>query len=320
MQPIATALVELGLSQAGVVHRRQLRQLGISRRHISQQLEAGLLERRAPDLFVIGRSPATWEQRIWSALLVARQPAVVSHRSAAHVHGIGRFGPTWVDVVEIGDLSGRVAGGAAPHRSNLMPEHHRTEVRGLPVTTVPRTVFDLAGQVSIKRYRRGWPSLWPREVARALDDAIGRGIEVQAFRSVLSDLGGRGRGGTVLMRSLLDARGEGFVATESELEDLLVEVLDRYDLPTPVRQRRIGGLDDRIGRVDFLYRDEALVIEVDGRKNHTALLDRESDAWRDLELAAAGFKVLRVTWSQLAESPRRFVANLRQVLDRSRSR
>ncbi len=134
------------------------------------------------------------------------------------------------------------------------------------------------------------------------------------FQEVLDELGGRGRGGTVVLRTLLDERGEGFVATESELEDLLAEVLDYHRLPRPTRQRNVGGLEERIGRVDFLYQTERVVIEADGRKNHTALLDREGDAWRDLELTAAGFTVVRVTWRQLKNDPKRFVTSLERVL------
>lgn len=56
------------------------------------------------------------------------------------------------------------------------------------------------------------------------------------------------------------------------------------------------------------------MIEVDGRRHHTALLDSEGNRWRDLELTAAGFAVIRVTHAQLVGDPRRFVMNLRALL------
>lgn len=295
------------------MHRRQLRSAGIPAEVVTRHVEAGILVPHGACAWRIAGVPPSWEQRVWGAVLSSPLGAVVSHRSAAHLHGIGPFSSSFIDVVRVADLPRRVVD-AAPHQSTMVPLHHRTRVRGLPVTTVPRTVFDLASQVSIKRYRRGLPSLRLREVARALDDAIGRGVPVESFQAVLDELGGRGRGGTVVLRRLLAERGEGYVATESVLEDLLCAVLDRHGLPQPCRQRNIGGLDDRIGRVDFLYVDERLVIEVDGRKNHTALLDREGDAWRDMELAAAGFRVVRITWAQLNDDPRRFVSNLRKLL------
>ncbi|QXC63137.1 DUF559 domain-containing protein [Aquihabitans sp. G128] len=300
-------------SQAGTVHRRQLAEAGLADRVIARQVTAGLLTVEHPDVFRLAGAPRTWQQELWLALLSARSASVVSHRSAARLHHVGRFATEHIDLVEVEHHSNRVRGAAA-HRSLLLPPHHRTEVDGIPVTTVERTVFDLAGQVSIKRWRRGLPSLRQHQVARALDDAIAGGVEPRRFTAVLDELGGRGRGGTRVMRELMEQRGEGYAATESELEDLLNEVLDRFGLPLPVRQRNLGGLEDRVGRVDFVFTEERVVIEADGRKNHTALLDREGDAWRDLELAAAGFRVIRVTWGQLTTDPRRFVAALRAVL------
>lgn len=314
MHHVATML-RLGHEQAGVVHHRQLRAAGLPRKVISTQCAAGLLIELHPRVFRIAGTQITWEQRLWSELLCARRDAVVSHRSAARVHGIGRFTEAHFDLVEPINRSNRISV-ASPHSSTWVPAHHRTLVRGIPVTTIPRTVFDLASQVSVKRYRRGLPSLRHRQVARALDDALGSGTPFDALDGMLSELGGRGRGGTVVLRGLLATRGEGFVATESELEDLLCAVLDEHGLPRPLRQRTLGGLEDRVGRVDFLYAGTNVVIEADGRKNHTALLDREGDAWRDLELTAAGFTVIRVTWTQLTDDPRRFVANLRRLLAR----
>lgn len=313
MHHVASAVI-IGQRQAGVLSRRQLRADGVGRKAERRLVAAGILVPEGAGVLRLAGTPAGWEQRCWSAVLAAKPGAVLSHRSAATLHGIGRFPRTDVDVVEPTYRSSAPAKEAI-HRSTSVPDHHRTEVRGLPVTTVERTVFDLASQVSLKRYRRGLPSLRLGQVARALDDAIGGGIAVQRFQAVHDELAGRGRGGTVVLRGLLEERGVGYVGTESELEDLLVEVLDRFGLPRPARQRNVGGLEDRIGRVDFLYVERRLVIEADGRRNHTALLDREGDAWRDLELAAAGFTVIRVTWRQLQDEPQRFVRALRRVLD-----
>lgn len=148
-----------------------------------------------------------------------------------------------------------------------------------------------------------------------MDDAIARSVSIAQLERVLAQLGGRGRGGTALFRELLDARGEGFVATESELEDLLFAVLQRFGLPLPAKQVVVGG-DLPVGRVDFIYRDLRVIIEADSRKHHSALLDADRDRWRDLELAAAGFTVIRVSWRQLVDEPVRFVRALECLLGR----
>jgi very-short-patch-repair endonuclease len=70
--------------------------------------------------------------------------------------------------------------------------------------------------------------------------------------------------------------------------------------------------------VDFLYEAERVVIECDGRRHHFGKIDAERDRWRDLDLSAAGWLVIRVTWWQLVHQPERFTAQLRRVLDRRR--
>ncbi|MEZ5178549.1 MAG: DUF559 domain-containing protein [Acidimicrobiales bacterium] len=305
--------VGLATAQAGVLHRRQLLAAGLDRRAVDRRVRLGELTELEPHVFVVAGTAITWQQRHWAGLLSARPGAVLTRRSAAGIHRVGRFGHTEVDVLECENTAHRISR-AAGYRTSLLPPHHRTVVSGFPVTTVARTCFDLAGMVSQKRWRRGWPSVTTAQATRALDDAIARGVPLAELREVLDTMATRGRPGTVLFRELLDARGEGFVATESVLEDLLVEVLAAHQLPPPVRQRVLGTATAPIGRVDFVYLRERVVIEADGRLHHTALLDADADRWRDLELTAAGWVVVRVTWRQLVDEPHRFVEALRRLL------
>ena len=315
---MATALpVALATAQAGVLHRRQLTAAGLDRRAVDRRVRLGELVELAPHVFVVAGTAPTWQQEHWAGLVTARHDAVLTRRSAAGIHGVGRFGHGHVDVLEVENTNHRISR-AAGYRTSWLPPHHRTVVLGFPVTTLARTCFDLAGMVSTKRWRRGWPTITTAQATRALDDAIARGVLLADLQEVLDSLATRGRPGTVLFRELLAARGEGFVATESVLEDLLVEVLAEHGLPAPARQRTLGSAQAPVGRVDFAYPGERVVIEADGRLHHTALLDAEADRWRDLELTAAGWVVIRVTWRQLVDEPHRFVAALRRVLaDRS---
>ena len=130
-----------------------------------------------------------------------------------------------------------------------------------------------------------------------------------ALEAMLEELGERGRSGTALMRALLADRGEGYVATESELEARFVEALDRHGLPQPERQVTLIA-----GRVDFLFRAAALVTELDGRRNHTALLDREADGRRRAKLIGQGLRVMHITWRMLADYEDETMADLRAAL------
>lgn len=99
--------------------------------------------------------------------------------------------------------------------------------------------------------------------------------------------------------------------------DLFLSVVARFGLPVPARQRNLGDETDFIGRVDFVYESERLILELDGRKHHSALTDWERDKWRDLRLTASGFTTLRISWSQLTERPGEVADLLRRVLRRS---
>ena len=139
------------------------------------------------------------------------------------------------------------------------------------------------------------------------------GLPIAEVAHVLGTMGKRGRPGTVLMRQLVDARTGDYTATESELEDLVVAVLTRYELPLPAAAARLGH-DAHIGRVDFAYRSPPLVIEADGRPFHMTLTDADNDRWRTTELVAAGFPVIRVTWRDLTQDPQRFAIAVARAL------
>lgn len=302
--------------QDGAIHRRQLRALGIDHRRLRALVWRGELAQVRDHVFVAKGAPATWRRRVWVELLDATPTAVVGFRTAASLFHVGRFARAGIDILETEDRSHRRgAGSTAIHRTTWLPAHHRVVLDGLPATSLPRTLFDLASLVSPARRRRGLVAVEEAAVVRAIDDALAGPLRVDQLHRVVGELGRRGRPGTALMRRVVDERSEGYVATESELEDLVLAVLASAGVPLPVRQRNLGGTTP-VGRVDFAYLGARVVVEADSRKHHTSLTDAEADRWRDLELAAAGFVVVRVTWRQLVTDPERFVAGLRKLLAR----
>jgi very-short-patch-repair endonuclease len=115
------------------------------------------------------------------------------------------------------------------------------------------------------------------------------------------------------MRAIVHARGDGYVPPASELEALGFAVLRAGGLPDPVRQLDVGG-EHWIGRVDCAYPEARLIIEFDGRRHWQALLEAEADRERDAELAAAGWRVMRITWRQLTDDPDAVVRRVRAAL------
>jgi very-short-patch-repair endonuclease len=173
-------------------------------------------------------------------------------------------------------------------------------------TRVARTLVDLAGVLPAGR------------IERAVDGCLSDGIvTVDALRHVTDQLSARGRTGIALMRGLLAERsGSGYVAATSELEARFLRIVRRAGLPEPVRQLNVGGRA-WIGRVDFAYPGACVLIELDGRRYHSAKLDLESDRLRDNRLVAAGWRVMRVTWDQVHRHPDEVVSLVRRALRRS---
>jgi hypothetical protein len=179
-------------------------------------------------------------------------------------------------------------------------------VRSIATTSPDRTLLDLCGCVHAKR------------AERALDNALA--MELTTIRQLglmLAETGRRGRPGTALLRRLLAVRAADYVPPASELEALLLGVLEAANLPVPDRQAWVGGTRAPVGRVDFVIRDARVVIEADSRRHHSSWLDVEADHRRDLLLAAAGWDVIRVNWHQLIREPELFVSALRAKLRRA---
>ncbi len=311
-------VVLIASRQHGAFHRRQLTQGRATDRALHRRVVAGQWERAAPRVYVLRGAPDTWHRRLWIGLLEAGHETLASRRSAAALVSIPGFRPGPVDILK-GEAHEERMRSCELHVSSWIPPHHRTTVDGFPTTSVARTLFDLAALGTPARRRRGLPYLHPDRAERAVDDALVRDLTtLDELAEVVATLGRQGRPGTRRMREILEDRGAGHIVTESVLEDLFLGVVASAGLPLPARQRTLGG-DDLVGRVDFLYEAERVVIECDGRRHHFGKIDAERDRWRDLELTAAGWLVVRVTWWQLVHQPERFTDHLRRLLERRSS-
>ncbi len=254
-------------------------------------------------VYRLAHHPVTWESRLWAALLEAGPGAVVSHRSAARLHGAWRY--RFRDAIEVSRVDGydhRVRLGRL-HRTNRLPPEHVTVVDGFPVTTLARTCFDLAGDPDpgLRRSAAG-KAVHARNMGRVVNDALARrGLTFVAEVAVFLALAGRGRSGTVLMRRLLKKFGPHYVPTHSEAESLFAELAEAFDVPPYDRQVPMSDEQGWIGNVDALFRDVDEVVEVDSSW-HDGPLDKEEDAERDRRLTALGLHVNRITYGQMVFS------------------
>lgn len=312
--PVDEHIARIAQRQHGAFSASQIP--AVSRSQIQTRISTGRWKRVCKTVFVISGAPDTWEQRLWVKLLIAGPGAVVGLRSAAFLHGIRDAARGPLDIIQP-ETTVPKKKPRTSRRSTRLPAHHVTRVRGFPVTTPERTLCDLAGITSWKRRRRGLVYLAEERVERALDHALSQ--QLVTFRSLTRahrELAGRGRAGTCLMRKFLEERGEKYVATDSELEDVFVALVEKYNLPKPERQVHMGSQERRIGRVDFYYSDARLVVEADSQAFHGQRSQMIHDHKRDMELLAAGWQVLRVDWWQLTEEAVEVARLLRQILAR----
>ena len=231
-----------------------------------------------------------------AAVLAYGPKAVLSHRVAGQLWRLLPRAPVLPEVTRATDA--RARRGLVVHRSPL-PGDEVGEVRGLPVTSPFRTIFDLAAIVTM------------RELERAFHEAEVRGLTDRVSLPVLLERYPRRRG-VANVRALLRSPEPAGI-TRSDLEELFVAVIDAHGLPRP----RLNGTLSLRGRLlepDAMWPAARLQVELDSRAVHGTRRAFEGDRQRDRILLAEGWRSTRVTWRQLHEEPAALAADLALLL------
>ena len=206
-----------------------------------------------------------------AAVLACGEGAVLSHVTAAAVWDLRQVGSGAVHVTVPGDPGRRKRAGIRIHRSVTLTGAETATVRGLPVTTVARTIIDLAGTVS------------EAELERIVDEADRRHLvdfrDLRAARSASLQ---------AVLRAYAPA------PTRSELERRFLRLCKKHGIARPEVNALIDGY-----LVDFLWRDRRLIVEVDGYEYHRSPRKFESDREQDVVLSTRGWRTLRFTWPQV---------------------
>jgi very-short-patch-repair endonuclease len=276
-------VAELAERQRGVVLRSQLRALGMSDNAIAHAVRVNQLHRIFHGVYAVGRSQIDERGRLLAATLACGSGAVVSHRSAAALLRLLDQGPVVIDVIAP-SAHGRGIDGIRFHRVRPPRRDERGTVDGIPCTSPPRTLVDLAGTVGDWRLR----SCFERAAQR-------RVLDIPAIEASMDP----GRRGMKSLRTLVnDWRRAAPVAKKgrlkSPLEAKVLPLLLRPDLPAPLLNAPVQIANGRI-EVDFLWPDHRFVVEADSRAFHSTPIAFERDRWRDRELLLADYTTLRVT-------------------------
>jgi very-short-patch-repair endonuclease len=271
------AAAELATRQGGVVGREQLLALAVSPHAIDHRVRTGRFIAVFRGVYAVGHAAIGDIGRMHAALIAAGPGATLSHRTAGAVQHLIPSLPPFVEVTVT----------TAPRRSRPGLVIHATRrpppivaVDGLPVTTLLRTLVDLA------------PSLDPGELERACAEALVRGLvtadELQAARIIDPDRA---------------------APTRSRLERRFLALVREAGLPRPLVNSTIGPYE-----MDFAWSDERVLVEVDGWTTHGHRFAFETDRARDVDLVAQGWVVLRFTWRQVFDQPFLVATRVAQAL------
>ncbi|MEA2350339.1 MAG: hypothetical protein QOG86_1280 [Thermoleophilaceae bacterium] len=290
-------LAYLAERQHGVVARWQLLRLGFGEGAIDMRVKRGRLHVVYRGVYAVGHSVISVRGRWMAAVLVGGHDAVLSHRDAGGAWNILAAGATRIEITTPRRLHSRP--GIRAHMGKL-PKDEVAVLDGIPITTVPRTIFDLAG----------------REPQRRIETAIHE-AEVQRLHDPLSlpDLIRRypRARGVRMIRAILADRERGTTATKQEFVDLFIEFLDSHGLPRPETDQWI-----RIGRrwieADCVWREEKVIVELDGYAVHGTRRNFESDRARDRAIHITDWRVIRITWRQLHDERAELAADLSVLL------
>lgn len=291
MHPVDARLHPLAARQHGVFARAQAIDVGATRNLVRSRVDQGRWEVVAPGVLAVPGHAPTFRRSLWVAVLNGGPGSAVSHEPAGLVHqveGVPRTGP----VVTVPRPRSHPWPGARWHR---LEDHVDGDVElldGLPVTSLVRTVVDLAAVVGQQRL-----------------DHIVEGLVVDGRTTVaaigdrLQRIRRRGKPGVTRLATTLDRLGPGDDLPRSELERLLDVVIDLAGISRPVHEHPLPSVRGLVGFADRYFPQAMLVVEADGRRWHSRRAQMARDRERDIAFARHGIHVIRLTWEHLTNDP-----------------
>ena len=289
------ALAELAGRQYGVVARRQLLSLGVGERTIERWLSVGRLHTIDHGSYAVGHAAVGQRGRWLAAVLAADEQAALSHVTAAALWGLMRArGP--VDVSSPGGNQGRKRWpGVRLHRCRFHESAERTVRAGIPVTSVARTLFDLAEAVDFERLGKAWEEADRLKILRLgeVERVCERGYGRRSLRPI--------------RRLLAEARAAETV--RSPLEERFLAFCHARGIPTPATNAHV--LDHE---VDCLWPAARLIAELDSWEFHGHRSAFERDRARDPKLLLAGYRTIRVTHRRLDREADQLAEEIRGLL------
>ena len=301
-QPHADAIIAaLAARQHGVVTRRQLVEAGLGRGAIAHRVRTGWLHRMYRGVFAVGHPPLTREARWMGAVLACGDGAGLSHACATALWEVRPYNGVWIDITVPSRVGRARRERIRLHRSSIFNADDVTTHRGIPVTTIARTLLDVAATFNAPALAR---TIEQTEIRRLFDlAAVDAAIKRHPHH----------RGVAPLRRALALYRDDEF--SRSELEKAFLALCDAHRIPRPLVNHIVEGKE-----VDFFWPDQRLIVETDGRATHFTLAAYEGDRARDAYLLTLNYRVLRCTELQVRFDGATVAERLAAVLATTASR
>jgi very-short-patch-repair endonuclease len=289
-------VVELATNQDGPIADWQLIDLGLSRSTIDSWLRSRRLHPHHRGVYTLGHRAFGPNGRRWAAVLACGPGAVLSHRSAAAVWGIRPDNRPRIDVT-VASRGRASRKGIQVHRVRRLDPRDVTKIDGIPVTTLARTLLDLAEVVPMNQVRRA--------INEADDLKL---FDLKAVNELLSRSNGR-RGVKPLTAALIAVVPE--ERTRSDLEEAFLAFCEERDIPRPKVNRGRAGKE-----IDMVWPEHNLIVELDGYQTHRTRRAFEEDRRRDAAHLLDGIRTVRATDRWLSKEPDDLERTLKGLLTR----
>lgn len=296
MSAIDRVIAELADCSHGVVATRDLLAAGVSATAIKRRARDGRLTRLHRGVYAVGHAELPRQGRWMAAVLACGPEGVLGIHDAAALHDLRLSARSSIDVIVPG-VRRRSTKAITVHRHRLALDEI-TILDGIPVTTVARTLLDLAGAIGSTAMRRAYERA---EELRKLD-----------CRQVDAVLGrANGHRGSGALRALLGYDPTPAINALSELERMFCDLVHEAGLPAPLTNVLVDGY-----LVDAYWPRARLVVELQGYEHHHRREAFERDHAKQADLKAAGFEVLVFTYRQVVEQPERVAEVVGTILAR----
>ncbi|MCW2928517.1 MAG: hypothetical protein JWM86_2485 [Thermoleophilia bacterium] len=291
-------IAAIATSQGGVITHAELRSCGLDDAAILRRVRRGRLFRRYPRVYTVGHEACSRSGELHAALLYCGEGSAIARSTALEVHGIWRERPGRIHVV-CGHRC-RTRAGLAVHVARSLHADDTVDRRGIRVTTMARTLVDLAFDLE------------PLQLANVMHEAsFRRRLNLRQLRTAIRRMSTSAAYPTIV--EALAMHLDGSAGSKSSLERRFLALLVAHGIPRPQVNVSVVTPAGHV-EVDFSWPDRRVSVEVDG-SGHGRARTRRDDTARDALLQAAGWTVLRCSGIEVDLDPEGVVARIRSALE-----